>query len=147
MVFTCQNPRYPLQQLRDEMERLWSGFFGPTAEGPLSPVLRNQPAVNVWEQGDALLVEMELPGIKSDQLDISVTGDELSVKIHRPEVEQADITYLRRERPAGSFARTLRLPVEVNADRVEAELHDGVLSITLPKAENVKPRKINVTAS
>lgn len=146
MVFGYRNQRFPLHQLRDEMDRLWNGVFGPAAEGLLSPVFRSQPAANVWEQGDVLLVEMELPGIKKDQVDISVAGDELSVKIDRPEVEEADITYHRRERPVGSFTRVLRLPVEVDADRVEAELHDGVLLITLPKAESAKPRKIAVNA-
>ena len=103
--------------------------------------------MNVWEQGDALLVEMEVPGVKSDQVDISVAGGELSIKIDRPEVAQEGVTYHRRERPVGSFTRVLRLPVEVDADRVEAELRDGVLMITLPKAEAAKPRKINVAST
>ena len=108
-----------------------TAFLGrrPTACCP--PLFRSQPAANVWEQDDALLVEMEVPGVKSDQVDISVAGGELSVKINRPEVDQEGVTYHRRERPVGSFTRVLRLPVEVDADRVEAELHDGVLTITL----------------
>jgi HSP20 family protein len=145
MVFGYRNPRYPLHQLRNEMDRLLGGFFGPAVDGLLPAVFRSQPAANIWEQGDALLVEMEVPGVKSDQVEISVVGGELSVKINRPEVVQEDVTYHRRERPVGSFARVLRLPVEVDADRVEAELRDGVLTITLPKAESAKPRKINVT--
>ena len=147
MVFRYRNQRYPLHQLRNEMERLWSGVFGPAADGLPSPVFRSQPAANVWEQEDALLVEMELPGVKSDQVDIAVAGGELSVKVNCPEVAEKAITYHRRERPIGSFSRVLRLPVEVDANRVEAELHDGVLTITLPKAESAKPRKINVASA
>jgi HSP20 family protein len=147
MVFGYRNPRYPLHQLRDEMDRLWSGFFGSAADGLRPPMFRGQPAANVWEQGDALLIEMELPGIKSDQIDIAVAEGELSVKVDRPEAAQEGITYHRRERPVGSFTRILRLPVAVNADRVEAELRDGVLLITLPKAESAKPRKINVAST
>jgi HSP20 family protein len=147
MVFGYRNPRHPLHQLRDEMDRLWSGFFVPAADGLLPPVFRSQPAVNVWEQGDALLVEMEVPGVKNDQVDISVAGGELSVKINRPEVDQEGVTYHRRERPVGSFTRVVQLPVEVDVNRVGAELHDGVLLITLPKAESAKPRKINVTGT
>ena len=147
MVFGYRNPQYPFHQLRHEMDRLLSGFFGPAAEGLLPPMFRGQPAANVWEQGDALQVEMEVPGVKSDQIDISVAGGELSVKIHRPEVAEEDVTYHRRERPTGAISRVLRLPVEVDADRVEAELHDGVLLITLPKAESAKPRKINVAGA
>jgi HSP20 family protein len=144
MVFGYQNTRHPLHQLRDEMDRLLSGFLRPAADGLLPSMFRNQPAVNVWEQGDALLVEMEVPGVKSDQVDISVQGGELSIKLDRPEEPREGVTYHRRERPSGSCIRLLRLPVEVNADRVEAEIRDGVLLIRLPKAESAKPRKINV---
>ena len=147
MALGYRNSRYPFHQLRDEMERLLTGFFGPAAEGILPPVFRSQPAANVWEHGDALLVEMELPGIKSDQVDISVAGGQLSVKINRPEVVQEGVTYHRRERSVGSFTRTLKLPIEVDANRVEAELREGVLFITLPKAESAKPRKINVASA
>jgi HSP20 family protein len=147
MVFGYRNPRYPLHQLRDEVDRLLTGFLGPTVDGLRPPMFRSQPAANVWERDDALLIEMELPGVKSDQVDISVAGGELSVKIDRPEVVQEGVTYHRRERPTGSLNRVLRLPVEVDANRVEAELHDGVLLITLPKAEKAKPRKINVAST
>ena len=104
MVFGYRGTRYPFHQLRDEMDRLLTGFFGPGVDGFLPPVFRSQPAANVWEQDDALLVEMEVPGIKSDQVDISVAGGELSVKIDRPETDQEGVTYHRRERPVGSFA-------------------------------------------
>lgn len=147
MTLGYRNPRHPLHQLRDEMDRLWTGVFGPAAEGLLSPVFHGQPAANVWEQNDALLVEMEVPGVKNEQIDISVAGDELSVKINRPEIDQEGVTYHRRERPVGPLTRVLRLPIEVNADKVEAELRDGVLRITLPKAESAKPRKINVATA
>ena len=113
--------RHPLHQLRDEMDRLLTGFFGPAADGLLPAMFRNQPAVNVWEREDALLVEMEVPGVKSQDLDISVAGGELSIRIQRPDVAQEGVTYHRRERPVGAFQRVLRLPVEVNADRVEAQ--------------------------
>ena len=146
MVFGYRNPRLPFYQLRDEMDRLWSGVFGP-ADGLRPATFRNQPAANVWERDDALLVEMEVPGVKSDQVDLSVVGDELSIKVTRPEVAENVIAYHRRERSTGSFTRVLRLPVEVDAGRVEAELHDGVLTITLPKAEAAKPRKIEVTSA
>lgn len=147
MTLVYRNSRRPLHQLRDEMDRLWTGFFGPTAEGLLSPVFHGQPAANIWERDDALLIEMEVPGVKNEQIDISVAGDELSVKINRPEIEQEGVTYHRRERPVGVMTRLLRLPIEVNSEKVEAELHDGVLKITLPKAESAKPRKINVATA
>ena len=147
MVFGYQPTRRPFHQLRHEMDRLLTGFLGPTADGFLPGVFRSQPAINVWEQNDALKVEMELPGVKSEQVDISVAGGELSIKINAADAAHEGVTYHRRERPVGSFSRIVRLPVEVDADRVEADLRDGVLTITLPKAASAKPRKINVTST
>jgi HSP20 family protein len=147
MVFGQPTTRHPFHQLRSEVDRLLTGFLSPAADGFLPGAFRSQPPINVWEQQDSLKVEMELPGIKSDQLDISVAGDELSIKVNRPDVVQEGVTYHRRERPVGEFSRVVRLPVEVDAERVEADLRDGVLTISLPKAESAKPRKINVTAT
>jgi HSP20 family protein len=147
MVMGYPYTRHPLHQLRGEVDRLLGGFFRPAADGLVSSVFRGQPAINVWEEGDALLVEMEVPGVKSEQVDISVVGDELSIKLDRQDETREGATYHRRERPNGACARVLRLPVAVDADRVEAELHDGVLTIRLPKAENAKPRKINVAGA
>ena len=127
--------RHPFNQFRDEVDRLLTGVLGGRPDGLMPGMFRSQPAINVWEQNDALKVEMELPGVKSEQLDISVAGGELSVKVNAPDEVKEDVTYHRRERPVGSFSRIVRLPVEVDADRVEADLHDGVLTITLPKAE------------
>ena len=146
MVFRYRTQRHPVHQLRDDMDRLLTGVFGPWAEGVLPGASRGQPAVNMWEADDAVMVELEVPGLQGDQVDISVVGNQLSLKIDRPELKQEGVTYHRRERPVGSFTRVLQLPVEVDADRVQAELTDGVLTITLPKAESAKPRKIQVTA-
>ena len=150
MVFGYQSSRHPLHQLRDEMDRLLMGVFGPAADGFLPAMFRSQPAVNVWEQDDALKIEMELPGVKREQIDISATADELSIKVNCPEsakcpeAAEENVKYHRRERPIGAFSRALRLPVEVDADRVEAELHDGVLTITLPKAAPAKRKRVEV---
>lgn len=145
MRLAYRTPRYPLQQLREEVDRLWGNALRTAGNGFPSVLFRNQLAANVWDRGDALQIEMELPGVKNDQIDISVTGLDLSVRVDRPDVAQEGVAYHRRERPVGSSTRVLRLPTEVNADRVEAQLRDGVLLITLPKAESAKPRKINVT--
>ncbi|MBN1395910.1 MAG: Hsp20/alpha crystallin family protein [Pirellulales bacterium] len=136
----------PFRQLRDEMDRLLTGYL-PLADGLAPQFFRNQPAVNLWQREDALVVEMEVPGVKSDQVDVSVAGGELSIRINRPETAEEGVTYHRRERSVGSFGRMLRLPVEVDPDRVEAEIRDGVLTVTLPKAESAKPRKITVTGT
>ncbi|MHC4177424.1 MAG: Hsp20/alpha crystallin family protein [Planctomycetota bacterium] len=147
MVLRYSNRPHPIHQLRDDIDRLFSGVMGHWGEGRLPGISRGRPAVNMWEKDDALRVELEVPGLKSDQVEISVVGDELSVKLDRPDLAEEGAAYHRRERPSGSFTRVLRLPLEVDADRVEAELSDGVLTITLPKAESAKPRKIRVTAA
>lgn len=147
MVFRFRNTPYPFDHLRNDVDRMLTGMLGPWAEGSLPRAVRGQPAVNMWHREDDLVVELELPGLKSDQLDVSVVGDQLTLKVERPEVVEEGTTYHRRERPVGSFTRVLRLPIEVDVDHVEAELSDGVLTITLPKAESAKPRKIEVTAA
>jgi len=145
MVFRYLWSQPSVQQVRQEMDRLLSGHFGDVAGGLLPR--RGQPAVNVWEREDSLFVELEVPGVKTDQVDISVIEDELSIKIQRPEVEREEGIYHRRERGVGTFSRVMRLPVSVDADRVEAELRNGVLTITLPKAESARLRKIEVTSA
>jgi HSP20 family protein len=137
---------YPFQQLRDEMDRLLTGFYGQAPDWTPPGLVRGQPAVNVWETEDAVMVESEVPGLKNEQLDISVVGDELVLKIERPAEPEEGVTYHRRERPIGSFTRIVDLPTQVDPNRVQAQLRDGVLTISLPKAEAAKPRKINVMA-
>jgi HSP20 family protein len=144
MVFRYMNPLHPVHQLRREMDRLWTHVVGDHVEPPWTGVVRGQPAVNVWETADAVYAELETPGLKGDQLDISVVGDQLSIRVQRPEVEEKGATYHRRERPVGSFTRLLRLPSPVETDAVEAELQNGVLTIKLPKAKEARPRKIEV---
>jgi len=143
MVFRYPNFSNPVHQLREEVDRLFSGFLG-RAGGPWAGPSRNQPAVNVWEKDDTLMVELEVPGLSRDQIDISVADGELSLKMERPQVEQQGVTFHRRERPVGSFTRVMRLPADVDPDRVEAELRNGVLTIALPKTESARPRKIEV---
>ena len=147
MALGYLNVRNPFHQLRNEMDRLLTDYFVPAADGLMPHVFREQPAMNVWQRDDALYVEMEVPGVKGEQVDVAVAGGELTVKIDRPEPNEEGVTYHRRERPVGSFRRSLRLPFEVDADKVEAEIRDGVLTVTLPKAEAAKPRKISVTGA
>lgn len=136
----------PLQQLRDEVDRLFTSVFThPTVSGATRLVTgRGFPAVNVWEDDENLFVEAEVPGLKAEHLDVTVVGDELTIKGQRPEEPETEAAYHRRERGVGSFTRVIRLTSEVDADKVQASLNDGVLLLTLPKAEDAKPRKIKV---
>lgn len=146
MVVQSHGSREAVGEFRNEMDRLLSGFFGNFSEG--WPPGRGRPAVNVWENDDTLFVELEVPGLSSDQVDVAVVNNELTIKMHRPDTqvdaEGETVTYHRQERPIGETVRILRLPMEVDADKVSAELENGVLGIQLSKAEKVKPHKIAV---
>ncbi|MCS7237853.1 MAG: Hsp20/alpha crystallin family protein [Thermoguttaceae bacterium] len=136
--------RDPFTQLRREIERLFADVFEGRGFGPPPWWEQHRPAVNVWEDQDSVFVELEVPGVKSENLDLSVMGSELSIKVHYPEEKLEGATYHRRERPVGDFARVLRLPTEVDPAKVEASLENGVLTIKLAKAEAARPRKIAV---
>ncbi|MBX9626351.1 MAG: Hsp20/alpha crystallin family protein [Gemmataceae bacterium] len=116
-------------------------YAAATAAGVSGPLL------NVWEDADALYVEADLPGIDPVKLDVTVTeGNTLTVQGERAAPEVAAAAWVRQERPAGKFARTVGLPALVDADKVEARYENGVLRLTLPKHEAAKPRKIQVKA-
>ena len=134
---------FPVVRFRGDMDRLFDNFLEDfPAARPFGR--RTFPAINVWEEGDKLYAEAEVPGLSMDDLEVFVQGDELSVKGERKEVEAEGVTYHRRERGVGKFSRVLHLPVEIDADKVAATLRHGVLTITLPKAQAVLPGKIEV---
>jgi HSP20 family protein len=141
------NGQDPVAALRGEVERLFNDF---AEELPLDRFFggsRGFPALNVWEDSESLRLEAELPGLKMNDLEIFVVGNELTIKGARRDEPRADVAYHRRERGTGAFTRVVRLPAAIEADAVSAALRDGVLSITLPKAREARPRKIEVKAS
>jgi len=105
------------------------------------------PALNVWESEKDAVVTVEVPGLDPKDLEVSVVGDTLSLRLSLPGPEAREgETWHRRERVFGTFARTLRLPFQVDAGRVGARMINGVLQVTLPRAEEDKPRKIAIKA-
>jgi HSP20 family protein len=100
--------------------------------------------VNLREQDDAYILSAPVPGLKAEDLTIQVLEDVVSIE-GRYEPEQAD--YLLNELPAGSFRRSLRLPTAIEAEQVEAKIVDGMLTLSLPKAESARPRKIQVSVN
>jgi HSP20 family protein len=102
------------------------------------------PPMNVWEIGENILVEAEVPGLKIEDVEVSFDNGELTLKGEKKFEAKENAPLHRRERVYGAFNRTLTLPWEIVADRVSAELKDGVLTVTLPKAEASKPHKIAV---
>jgi HSP20 family protein len=105
------------------------------------------PAVDVFEKEDKFVVKAELPGMKEDNIDVSVVGDTLSIKGEKKtETEVKNEDYYRCERSYGNFYRSIPLPSNVDVDKIEASFDDGVLEVNLPKSAKVKPKKISVSA-
>jgi len=133
-----------MNRLKNEMEQL----FGRAGEGSRGDGRGAHPGFNLWEDDDNLFVEAELPGIELDDIDIVVTGDRhLSLKGERKQPALEGGAWHRQERGFGNFARSVELPHDVDSENVSANLTYGVLTITLPKREEAKPRKIKVKAS
>jgi HSP20 family protein len=103
------------------------------------------PLVNLTENKDKYFIRAELPGVKADELDLQVTGNKLAISGERKiTAEDESAKYHRREREAGTFSRMIGLPGEVDSDKVEAKLENGILTVVVPKAEIAKPKQISV---
>jgi HSP20 family protein len=134
-----------IDRMRREMERLFEGVTGATSREAHAGLY---PLVNLSQSGDHFFVRAEMPGIKPSDLEITTTRSVLTIAGRREtaaEVEPA--SYHRRERLAGQFRRSVTLPGDFDAARVEAHYTDGVLTVKLPKTEEAKPRQITVKAS
>jgi len=133
-----------IDRLRQEVDRLFNSFL-PGTEPFFSRVY---PALNLTEDADNFYVRAELPGVKPENLDISVVEGRLLIRGERKaSTESPEANYHRREREAGFFRRTIALPARVAGDKVSASMKNGVLNVSLPKAEEAKPRKITVKAT
>ena len=139
MFWTRNRSFLPRATFGDQMG-LFNRFIGGANE-----VSTSFPAFNVWSNDDGAVLSSELPGVKMEDLDITVSGKEITIKGTRKEGDSQDARYLRRERPAGEFSRSFELPYQIDSGKVEAKLTNGVLHISLPRAENDKPRKIAVS--
>ena len=136
-----------LTDLRDEIDRLF--------ESPLTELARTSnllsgwtPALDLYEDKDNLFVKVELPGMKREDIDVSLHEGSLSISGERKsEQKHEDAEVYRAERFFGRFQRTVTLPTPVAADKVKAQYKDGILTITLPKTEEAKPKHIDVNVS
>jgi HSP20 family protein len=127
---------------RREMLRLFDSVAGESGGELSSGVF---PPLNITQDEDNFYVRAELPGVSPKELDISAHRNRVSIAGKREIQRESDrVSYHRRERAEGSFNRTITLPAEVNADRVEAKYNLGILTLVLPKAEEAKPRQIAV---
>lgn len=131
--------------LRDAMDRLINDSF----VRPFWPFDTTAGAFNLdmYETNDAVVVKAAIPGMKSEDINVTVSGDLLTIQGEsKQEEETKESTYYVRERHYGRFSRTLTLPAPVVADRADAGFENGILTLTLPKSEEVKPKVITVKA-
>ena len=136
------SPFLELDQMRREMDRLFHQF----GTGPYRPVRAGVfPLANLSEDKDNYYVRAELPGLAGNELEITATGNNLSISGERNISSAGDnVKYHRREREGGKFSRVIGMPGEIDADKVEAKLLDGILIVRVPKAEAAKPKQITV---
>jgi HSP20 family protein len=137
-----ENPFAEFDQLRREMLRVFDAVTGDGAREIPAGVF---PPINITQDDSNFYIRAEVPGIKAKDLSISALRNRVSISGKR-EIPQDNerVSYHRKERAEGEFSRTVALPGEVVADRVEARYSDGILALTLPKAEEAKPRQIAV---
>lgn len=135
MTFYIQPYRYARQMPLHRMARRWiASNNGESRSHSLD--------INIREQEDAYVLSALVPGLKAEDLNIQVLDDVVRIQ---GGYKADDAEYVLRELPTGSFTRTLRLPAALEADRVEAKITDGVLTLTLPKAESARPKRIKVS--
>ena len=143
MVLQRWDPFGDLRQMEDTMNRLWRGFGG-------SPSYREGAEdwnilLDVIQKKDDIVVRASIPGVKAEEIDVSIEDNVLTLKSERkPEIEGEESAYLIRERPTGSFYRALRLPDTVDINNIVSHYENGVLTIILPKAEEKKKKQIQV---
>lgn len=133
-----------LGKLQREMTRLWDQVY---PQNGYSEGVGVFPPVNVWEDHDNYYITAEIPGVQDKDLDVTAVSGSLTINGQRTIDEKEGVSYHRRERDAGKFSRVISLGDRINPDKVDARLKNGVLSVTIGKAEESKPKQITIKAS
>jgi HSP20 family protein len=143
-ALTAWAPFYRPLGLLDEIEEMARDFWGSWEPGFLGRTL--VPHTDVYEEKGQLVVKTELPGITEKDLEVTLEGDILTIKAEKKEAATEDATHHTRERYYGKYVRSMSLPAHVNGDKISATFDNGVLELRIPKAEEVKHRRIEVKA-
>jgi len=139
------NPFAEMAELQREMDKVFGEFFGRTPFRMAATEAMWSPLVDIHETRDNILLQLELPGVKQEDIHVSIEGDTMMLKGERKrETEVKEDQYHRVERSYGRFERSILLPSVVDSGRVKATYRDGVLEIQLPKKEEAKPKEIKV---
>lgn len=134
---------HPIPPLAAEVDRLFNSIFTEPRwqAGHVRPGMAWVPPMNAWEDDQNVYVEVEVPGLTMENLELLIQNDELTLRGRR---ESASQELIRQERWSGQFERTITLPAIVESEKAEAHLNNGVLAVTLPKAASARPRKIEI---
>jgi len=130
--------------LRNRMDSVFNGIHRSTLSEPAFTLTSNSPRTNLMENGDNFEVLAEVPGISKDDLNIKIQGNYLEISGKRSVDTPEGYKVHRNERGGSTFSRSFTLPDEVDADKVEATLENGILYLTLPKSETAKPKQITI---
>ncbi len=141
-VVRYTRPTRDFLTVRDLMERMFEESFGPTRDYAGDEF---RLPIDAWATDNEIVVQAALPGVKPEAVEISVEGDTLRLSAELP-AKLENVDYSFQERAHGRYSRSLTLNVAVQADKAEAHFDNGLLTLTLPKAEAVKPKQIKVTA-
>ena len=133
----------PFRELQREVGRLFETLQPP----PAWRVARQFPVMNVYDAGDRYVLSVPIPGVTPEEIDLSITGETLTLRGERKRADGvSDESYRRQERPFGRWTRTVTLPDRVEGGQVSASYANGILTVALPKAESALPRQITVAA-
>ncbi|MDA0733792.1 MAG: Hsp20/alpha crystallin family protein [Chloroflexi bacterium] len=145
MVLRRWEPFGELRRMHENMDRLWSGGYVNQENG--SEIEAWAIPMDVVEEGDNILVHASMPGVNPDEIEVTVENDVLTIKAQSStEREHKEGNYLMKERRTGYFHRSLHLPDTVNSDQATPHYEQGVLTVTLPKVEAKKARKLTVVS-
>lgn len=145
MAITRWRPFRDLVSLQDEMNRLFDDFFARPLARPEWTEGVWSPSVDLSETKDNVVIKAEIPGMTKDDVKISIQDNVITLKGEKKqEKEEKDANYHRIERSYGSFCRSFTLPTAIKANKIKATYKDGILNVTLPKTEEVKPKEITI---
>lgn len=139
--YGASDPFSDMRRIQSEMNRLLDGL-GTSRSGSINP------PVNFWAAQDSIVMTTELPGLMQEDIELTIKDTMISIKGSYPEVNSAnETTWFRRERPTGSFSRSIELPFRVDPELVEARFQNGVLTIEMQRPEDDKPKRITINAA
>lgn len=132
----------PFVALQHELQQMLDGAFGGSTRGGV------YPPVNVFDAEDEVVVKAELPGVPPEKLELDVRDDTISIRGERPAADPHEgMAFHRRERARGQFRRVVRLPARLDGSEAKAEYRHGVLTVRVPKAKEVRPRRVPIQAA